>query len=482
MIKKIKFNNFRNLSGVYHTERKFNVIVGKNNAGKTNFVDGLKLALFMITGDYCKITQSDFHNSDDNIPFLIEIEFEYNDIPSLNCECKGSKQCGAIIRVFKSKTGKYVKELKLLNGGPVDYDILREDTQIPNISTIPLVRTEEIYTNDFITGINNFIDKEDQYKRIREESKKAIMNEIGAKEALFKDLCSKFGQDLKIDITDPKFSDGKLFVVDGDKPHNAKIGSGYRSVANIILNTLDSSKENIVIIDEIENHLHPSLVRTLIRELKIRDHVQFISTTHSPVVVNEVDFDDIIDISGVPFNSIGPTSLSKLKSFLHPGRAELIFGDNIVLVEGYTEQLLLNYYTKQNNYNWTIINVAGVMFEPYIELAHTLGKKIVVVSDNDISLSDDGKASSARFNNLNNLCTKYKIKLVEVENTLETDLFNSGYLGDCLDLLINHNIHNFIKIAKVHKKIEIAMKLVETGKNLSEWHVIKEIRNEIESN
>lgn len=90
------------------------------------------------------------------------------------------------------------------------------------------------------------------------------MNEISDKETLFKDLCSKFGQDMKIDITNPKFSDGKLFIVDGDKPHNAKIGTGYRSVANIILNTLDSSKSNIVIIGKTLNKkmMYTAVTRT----------------------------------------------------------------------------------------------------------------------------------------------------------------------------------------------------------------------------
>ena len=196
MIKKVCFKNFRNLNCVFDLHNNYKIIVGKNNAGKTNFIDGLKLILSMITGDYFKVSQSDFANSDDSVPIGIEIEFDYNDIPTLNCEHKNNKICGAIANIFKSKSGKYVKELRMLNGGPIDYDILREDKNIPNVSSIPIIRTEEIYSSDFVTGINNFIDQEEQYRRIREESKKAIKNEINDKATLFHDFCTKFGQEL----------------------------------------------------------------------------------------------------------------------------------------------------------------------------------------------------------------------------------------------------------------------------------------------
>ena len=56
------------------------------------------------------------------------------------------------------------------------------------------------------------------------------------------------------------------------------------------------------------------------------------------------------------------------------------------------------------------MNVAGIMFEPYIELAKLLNKNIVVISDNDNSLSDDLQ-NSQRFNNLQSKCNKLNIKL-----------------------------------------------------------------------
>lgn len=52
MIKSIEFNNFRNLKEKYEFNKKLNIIMGKNNSGKTNLLDGIKLAFSTITNDY----------------------------------------------------------------------------------------------------------------------------------------------------------------------------------------------------------------------------------------------------------------------------------------------------------------------------------------------------------------------------------------------------------------------------------------------
>ena len=163
-------------------------------------------------------------------------------------------------------------------------DILREDEKIPNLYLIPLIRVEDIYTAGLTTGISKFISSEEKYKELIKDSKDAIEEELKDKKEKFQDLCKKFNENIDIELTDPKFSNEKVYIVDGDKEHNFNIGSGYKSIANIMLNTLDENF-NIILIDEIENHLHPALVRTLIRELRKVENTIIIATTHSSVVI-----------------------------------------------------------------------------------------------------------------------------------------------------------------------------------------------------
>lgn len=481
MIKSVEFRNFRNINGKYIFNNNLNVIVGKNNSGKTNLLEGIRLAFSCITNDYFKISVSDFANSDDSKNIEISVELEKNSIPSLNFgNANGEIQCGFKVKIRKTQSGRYIKELMLLNGSNIDMDILRDDENIPNLYLIPLIRVEDIYTAGLTTGISKFISSEEKYKELINDSKSAIEEELKNKKEKFQELCKKFNENIDIELTDPKFSNEKVYIVDGKNEHNFNIGSGYKSIANIMLNTLDE-KFNIILIDEIENHLHPALIRTLIRELRNVENTIIIATTHSSVVINELKIEEIIDISAKTIKTIDDKVIRKLNIFLHPGRNELILADNVILVEGYTEEFLLRNYLNKYNYNWTIVNVAGVMFEPYIKLAVLLNKKIIAISDNDIALSQT-KEPTNRIKKLRDLCIKNNVKLIETDNTLETDLYNNGFLGNYMELLKKHEKHNDIYVAKEKKKTEIAEKLIEDNVDLEEWHVIKEIKDEFSSN
>lgn len=486
MIKSISFENFRNLSGIYSFNSKvINIIFGKNNSGKSNLLDGIKLAFSVInTDNYFRINKSDFKDSDDSLPITIKVELNNHAIPTFDYyEDENTEKCGFKVVIKRMQNGKYVRDLFLYNGNNVDHDSLVSEDKVPNIYSIPLLRIEDIYTDDLSAKIEKFINSEEKYKEIKEDSKNAIKNEMADKISKFQDFCGKFNQSFDIEISDPKFKNEKVYIVDkiGEcKEHNYKIGSGYKSIANIILNTL-SETYNIILIDEIENHLHPNLIRTLIRELRNIENTIIIGTTHSPVVINELMMEELIDISGVRVDSLEEKNINKLNMFLHPGRNELMLCDNLVLVEGFTEELLLNNYLMNKNKNWTIVNVGGVMFEPYIQLASLLGKKFVVISDNDISLSTSLEKSS-RFINLESLCNSKQVKLIEVYNTLETDLYNNGFLNGFEDLITEHPNHQEILVAKSGKKTEIALKIIENNILLDDWHVIKEIDNEFQCN
>jgi hypothetical protein len=82
----------------------------------------------------------------------------------------------------------------------------------------------------------------------------------------------------------------------GALPFHA-LGDGYRSTAGWVLDLLgsylkagrwrsDEPVTGVVLLDEIEEHLHPSWQRTIIPDLKkLLPKVQFIVTTHSPLAV-----------------------------------------------------------------------------------------------------------------------------------------------------------------------------------------------------
>ncbi len=479
MIKSIEFIRFRNLNRRYKFNGSLNALFGKNNSGKSNFLDGIRLAFASITGDYFRIRKSDFFDSDDSLPLQIKVELEPGIIPSLDYfDVDLDKKCGFVITVKKSQNGRYTREISLLNGSPVDGEILRNDINIPSLYMIPLVRIEDIYSDGLITGISKFIGSEERYKDLVKDSNKSIKLEIDEKRKEFQEFCRRFNQELDIELSEPRFTDEKVYIVSGEKEHNYIIGSGYKSIANIILNTLNDDY-SIILIDEIENHLHPALIRTLLRELRIVPNTMVIGTTHSAVVINELKLDELLDIEGHDMFDITEVNKRKLNTFMHSGRSELMLADNVILVEGYTEELLLKHYLYKNNYNWTVVNVAGIMFEPYIELACLLNKRIIVITDNDRSLSLDGKQPSSRFKKLEELCANRGVSIIEIDNTLETDLYNNGFIKDEDGFLKSHSEHSNIKIAKKNKKTTIAEFLISKDIDFSCWHVISEIEHEL---
>lgn len=481
MIRSVVFQNFRNMKcKKFIFNDKLNIIIGKNNSGKTNILEGIKLAFSAINNSYMKVDKSDFYKGDDTQPIEIILELNKDSIPSFNIPLpNGTEKCGFKVVIKKAPRGRYIKEFFDIEGNTVSRDVVYADDKVPDVYMVPLIRIEDIVSPGLITGVKNLLDSEEAYETFRRSSQEGIKKQISGKAERFKYLAKRFNFDLDIDSTVPEISNEKLYVVDSeDTAYKHKIGSGYRAIANILLNTL-SEKNTIILLDEIENHLHPALLRNLISEMKSEafKNVFILATTHSPIAVNEFKIKMVADstkgsVSGL---CISDNILNKLDVFLCPGRGEMLVADNIVLVEGYSEEILLRKYVNDNKLNWTIVNVAGIMFEPYVILARALDKKCVVVSDNDRAQSDNGKEPTSRFKNLQTICDESGITLVMVDNTLETDLYNNSKLSEYVGHLKPHKKHTDIMVMKDNKsKASFALEFVDSL-DLSDWHVIKEI-------
>lgn len=107
-----------------------------------------------------------------------------------------------------------------------------------------------------------------------------------------------------------------LFNRKGSKVPFPALSDGYRAflgwvgdlLYNITLTCPSGAKlvENhgIVLIDEIDLHLHPQWQMTILPKLsKALPNIQFIVTTHSPLVVGSVDSENIIAIKSGPYQS-----------------------------------------------------------------------------------------------------------------------------------------------------------------------------------
>jgi hypothetical protein len=121
---------------------------------------------------------------------------------------------------------------------------------------------------------------------------------------------------------------------DGTTLHLRQLSDGERSVlvlmldiakrltqANPYLTDPLSAAEAVILIDEIDLHLHPQWQRKIVSDLtRTFPNCQFIATTHSPQVIGEVDHEQIQMIDGdnvfVPPHSFGVDSSRVLEELM----------------------------------------------------------------------------------------------------------------------------------------------------------------------
>lgn len=146
-----------------------------------------------------------------------------------------------------------------------------------------------------------------------------------------------------------------MFTFNDNQFSSDEIGTGY-TMLYILLMELVRNKKEIVIIDEIESHLQPGLVRLLIQLIKEHGDSQYIIATHSSTVLESATGDDIL----YRFNKEGEIcsfenffrnskSLGKFREVCNelgviPGDA--LLSNSVIWVEGPSEMFWLRAWLK----------------------------------------------------------------------------------------------------------------------------------------
>jgi|GEM_PF-3252588 len=84
-----------------------------------------------------------------------------------------------------------------------------------------------------------------------------------------------------------------LFTFKDIEFSSEEIGTGY-TMLYILLMEIVRNKKELILIDEIESHLQPGLVRLLIQLIRDHGESQFVLATHSSTVLESADKDDIL--------------------------------------------------------------------------------------------------------------------------------------------------------------------------------------------
>ncbi len=312
-IKKIKIEHFAGFdSNEIELNNKSAVFFGKNGSGKSSMLKAINIVFSRINKEFnvksIKFEESLINKLYESSAISLDVslddevyELKYSISKYKKENIKFENEEYRVFVDFKDKLVKnwqknkdvyvfYGLNRKILNSkvkNNYDYkkytNIIDCNVEFDNL--FYWIKDAEDYQNNLIVKNKDFNYKDKNLEAV----KNAISIFFNEKVSVYIerqaniDLCFKF--------KDKVLSYGELS--DGEKTVISLFGDIARRLcdANTSLqNPLDG--KGIIVIDEIEQHLHPSWQRQILKKLhKIFPNIQFIITTHSPIIISEIDKD-----------------------------------------------------------------------------------------------------------------------------------------------------------------------------------------------
>ena len=154
-------------------------------------------------------------------------------------------------------------------------------------------------------------------------------------------------------------------------------------------------KVDVILIEEPENHLSPVNLRKLVQRVADAKEGQLFITTHSSIISTRLEVRNllIMHASGEK-NPVMLHDLSEdtARYFMKTPPASIVeyaLSNRVLMVEGPAEYMLLEKFYVSYVGNTpeadgvNIIDVRGLSFKRYLEIAQRIGSRVAVLTDND---------------------------------------------------------------------------------------------------
>lgn len=369
MIKEISIKNFKSIKEAdVHFSENTNLIVGLNGAGKTNLVKAILLIKNIVSGKASGATIEEAIK--DMVLVPQELFFEQNTSKNISLKIVIGDESGSfsyevvigiqnatppIISIKEEKLSEFIegkeKNIIVREGNVVkDGENNTIPIQVASNQSFSIYQTPKIITfRDLVKNISIIdaytanLSKQNTLVRYDDPTTLTssiirLKNEDPEKFKIFEKSLKQLLPSLS-SITD--FSSGGS-QVENDKVYlllfeQAKLAGklSFKGLSDgdvrtimIILNTVILGTDSTLIIEEIENALHPHRFKSLIEHLKkhsYANNLQIIFSTHNPVIIDSVSAKEIIYVQrkngdGSKFIHLGESKYSsKIQAVLDEG-------------------------------------------------------------------------------------------------------------------------------------------------------------------
>jgi predicted ATP-dependent endonuclease of OLD family len=355
LIKNLKINYYKSIKEPMVLDlAALNILIGQNNSGKSNILDAIEFA-------FCEQPKDStiFYAQTD-----LELQLEFSEEEQQKYDLPGAEG------LLTLKNG----QRELLVGSK----IIPYKKALGQFLASRFKRLDEYAFLDF--------------KKIEEDwqslfSYPASLDKFKAslRQHFPKISASKNALDLKYE-DDGLYEGQRRVTID-------RLGSGFQRIF-IILLYIFHPQYSLVLISEPEIHLHPALVKKLLRAMLSSQAGQILFTTHSPLFITPLTLGEVIRVVKDETTtrafalSKNHYNYQRLIPELDDDNLEIFFADKVILVEGVSDKLLLRglldrFYQGDKDIKVVQVHGAGNM-KVYLDLLRIFKIPFVIILDRDV--------------------------------------------------------------------------------------------------